>query len=408
MSASLSRLARALVLVAGLGAMAAPAASAANTVGISYTDGAGLGDPVPGLPRTETVSGSSDADQLLFIKGRPAGTGDCAATPAGDVGKPLGSTSDGRIGFFSAGASVIYGSSIDAGPFRFVTGGTFAGDAGTYLYCVWFAPSETTITTPISGTVTFRPRRGDFAMSLGAAQVRPTAMQTLSITGTAEGTASIRGKIRAAGGPPCAATMAQDPGERLSFSSIATGAFSASDRFRREQPGEYLVCVWLEADGVAIAGPRSATYAVVAPPPPPRPCIVPALAPNTPLAALPAALTAAGCTVGPQRLAAHASVPRGSVIALEPAAGTRLATNAAVTVVVSDGRPCIVPRIRRGAKLSTVRAQVTAAGCTYRVVRRRDSVRRGRVAKLAAHTGARLAPRATVPIVVSKGRARRR
>jgi beta-lactam-binding protein with PASTA domain len=141
---------------------------------------------------------------------------------------------------------------------------------------------------------------------------------------------------------------------------------------------------------------------VLAPPPP---CVVPALASRTAFAEVGAQLTAAGCTVGPRRYGASRRYPRGALLRLSPRAGTALAPQAAVTVWLSSGAPCVVPRASGGLRLRPAQRKLRAAGCRFGPVRWvRSQRRRGTVVSFSPRSGARLAPRAAVTIRISRGR----
>lgn len=69
----------------------------------------------------------------------------------------------------------------------------------------------------------------------------------------------------------------------------------------------------------------------------------------------------------------------------------------------ADQRVCVVPKVRAGASLSSVRAKL--GGCTVKVVKQRSrAVRKGRVIKLSKKAGAKVPPGATVKVFVSRGR----
>ena len=111
-----------------------------------------------------------------------------------------------------------------------------------------------------------------------------------------------------------------------------------------------------------------------------------------------------GCSRGPVSAAYSTSVPRGAVISQHQAVGTLLAQGAAVGLVVSRGRrPCVVPDVRR-MTLRAAKARLVASSCAAgRVSKRYSSVRSGRVVAQRPRPGARLAPRAKVDLVVSRG-----
>ncbi len=70
-------------------------------------------------------------------------------------------------------------------------------------------------------------------------------------------------------------------------------------------------------------------------------------------------------------------------------------------------RQCVVPRVKRGSKLSVAKRKLRRASCGAKVVRVRSAVQRGRVVKLAPRAGKRLKAGAKVKVHVSRGKARR-
>ncbi len=74
---------------------------------------------------------------------------------------------------------------------------------------------------------------------------------------------------------------------------------------------------------------------------------------------------------------------------------------------VGKGGGCVVPKVKRGAKLKGARAKLRRAGCKAKVVRVRSKLKPGRVVKVAPAAGKALKPGAKVEVRVSRGPARR-
>jgi beta-lactam-binding protein with PASTA domain len=132
---------------------------------------------------------------------------------------------------------------------------------------------------------------------------------------------------------------------------------------------------------------------------------VPSLAVGSPFAQVVSGLAAAHCVVGKRRYVASRRYARGTLIKLIPGAGTSLAPQAAVDVLVSSGAPCVVPVVPKGMSLSSAKRSLTAAGCTPGAVKRvRSGRRRGTVVSFNPRAGTRLSPRTVVAIQLSRGR----
>jgi hypothetical protein len=121
-------------------------------------------------------------------------------------------------------------------------------------------------------------------------------------------------------------------------------------------------------------------------PDPPPDCVVPAIAQGTSQADASAAITAAHCTVGTVSTV-RSEVVRGGTVSHSPAAGTVLPNASPVDLTLSAGR-CVVPRVRRGSRLRTVRTALIARGCQLGTVRRMRSLTlMGRVVSAAQPAG---------------------
>ncbi len=142
-------------------------------------------------------------------------------------------------------------------------------------------------------------------------------------------------------------------------------------------------------------------------PPTPAPVTVPDLA-GLSQGAASAALQSAGLAVGAVTRQSSATVPAGTVIGQNPAAGASVASGSAVNLVVSSGPPTappvIVPNVV-GLSESAATAALTGAGLTLGAVTRQASatVPAGSVIGQNPAAGASVARSAPVDLVVSSG-----
>jgi hypothetical protein len=167
------------------------------------------------------------------------------------------------------------------------------------------------------------------------------------------------------------------------------------------------VTIQAVSSGAAYLPGNSSTEIVTVPkpPPPPPPCVVPAFHRGATLASVEQKLRATSCSVGAIRYTASTTVRRGGVIGLSPGTGTKMAAGAAVSIVVSAGRPCVVPVVRAGATLSHAEHLLAAADCRAVVVHAHSRhVRRGHVVGLGSRAHTRLFPLSRVRVVISAGR----
>ena len=117
------------------------------------------------------------------------------------------------------------------------------------------------------------------------------------------------------------------------------------------------------------------------------------------------AISGAGLTAGPITTASSATVPAGSVITQNPAAGTSVATSSAVAIVVSTGPPVVsVPSVV-GLAQATAQSTITAAGLTVGAITTANSatVPAGAVISQNPTGGTPVAPLTAVALVVSSG-----
>ena len=376
-------------------ALTAASAARADSASITFTDAAGTSDPAVDLGRTMTVTGNTTVGKYLYVLVRPAGGAPCAPSASSDAG-----TTSYYGSFYGDN---INGSSVNGNFTRRLTG-TW-NTPGSFMFCIWLASSSSAPATPITQVVTFRRPTG--TISATVSPIAPLADQTatVTITGSSEAIKYVYATIRPAGGAPCATSYSADSGRGLVSGTRVNGAFSVAATTSQSTPGDYLICLWLadsSSDGAPVAGPQPATFTVTAPP---RPCVVPALPQFTPLASYLAALSAANCVAGSQRYTSSRTSPRGTVIKATPSPGTTLAPSAAVALLISSGKPCVVPFVRRGARLKGAKAKLRAAGCTPGKVRKvRSARRRDTVVGFTPKSGTRLSPRAVVGIRISRGR----
>jgi hypothetical protein len=139
----------------------------------------------------------------------------------------------------------------------------------------------------------------------------------------------------------------------------------------------------------------------------PARCVVPQLAASTPLRAAESAVLHAHCSVRSVRHVANVSVPRGDVIKLRPAPNSHLKNGAAVTLTVSTGPPCVIPRVR-GMSLRAAQRLLKRGNCrvgrVLRVYSRTVGARR--VVKLQFPAADHLPSRRRVTVDISRGRRR--
>lgn len=365
----------------------------ADSASLAFLDAAGNPDPVVDVGRTARLTLNSSTPKRVFFKNRPAGGAPCAPSASSDTG------SESFNGVWDG--STFNGSNVN-GDLTIDKSGRW-GTPGTFQFCIWLADSFSQSVTPFTQQVTFRRPTGAISgvVTPGAPLVGQSV--TLAVTGSSEAPKRAYATVRAAGAA-CAPSPSADPGTGVLDGEAVNGAFSFTRTFTNATPGPKVVCLWLtgSSSDTAPVATQTAAFTVTAPPPP---CVVPALAGGTPLANVQPALATAACAMGAVDYVPSTKFARGTLVRLTPVSGTSLPNGAAVNVTVSDGKPCRVPSVRRGQRLSTVRSRIVAAGCTVGTVRRSASrTRRGRVVRVSPRSGTRLAPRARVGITVSRGR----
>jgi hypothetical protein len=236
--------ATALALLVGAGS-----AAAADSAAISVTAANGASDPVAYIARVFTITGTAAAGDNLYMKHRPAGGAPCAPTAYSDPGRL-------STGFYGPAAGGSFGVQH-----------VWTWDApGAWMFCIWLAPSETTIATPITQTVLFRTPTGQIASSIKPATPRVGQRAEVRITGASEAPRRIWVKVRPASAGPCAASYDLDPGQSLVDGWDADGDFDVSRYLTQATIGQYVICDWLGGnsfDALPVAGPTARVFNVI-------------------------------------------------------------------------------------------------------------------------------------------------
>ena len=257
-------------------------------------------------------------------------------------------------------------------------------------------------------------------------------------------------KYRRTGGAPCAGSAEADAGETLTGSWYGSedvnGDFSNTKALTwSDPPGAYLFCIWLADGENQVVTPISQVIRFRSP----TGTISATISPASPRIGRQATVTISGSSEADKQVYA---IVRGAGAPCAPTAGAdngssliygdsvngafgRRATwtpessgDYVICLWLANGeddatpiagpqpvpfrvaarrRPaCVVPRIKRGTKLRTAKSRIRRAHCRVGKVRKRrsGSVRRGRVIRTSLPRGTRLKNRASVGIVVSRGR----
>ena len=243
-------------LLAALGvvtvvALAAAGTAMADSAALTVTDSAGRPDPAAQVPRVFTITGNAAVSEYLWASYRPAGGAPCAPSPYSD----------------NASSQVVSQHAVN-GTFSFNQVLTIQS-AGTYQFCIWLTPSGSTATTPITQVFTFRSPTGTISATLNPLVPRPGQQTQVSVSGSSEAPERVYATVRAAGAP-CAPTFDSDTGSSVIDGSSVNGAFTATGTTAQQQPGSYVLCLWLassSSDAAPIAGPQAIPFTVVQPPP---------------------------------------------------------------------------------------------------------------------------------------------
>jgi hypothetical protein len=243
------------LMVAG-GLMIGAGPAFADSVTLSVTTTTGASDPVVGIGRTFTLSGSSAVPTNVFMKYRPAGGAPCASSAA---------TDSGTTAFNS-----FYGNPVN-GAFSIALAGTWRLP-GTFVFCYWLAPSDVAVATPFTQAITFRPPTGTITATVDPITPQVNQPATITVTGASEAPSFVFASIRPAGPAGCAPTYSADTGTGLLSGTPVNGAFSIPVTTTQRTAGSYVLCLWLadsSTDATPIAGPQPQPFNVVGPPPPP-------------------------------------------------------------------------------------------------------------------------------------------
>ena len=191
------------------------------------------------------------------MKYRPVGGSACAPSAASDSGNEL--DSDSGYGYYSQ---------YIEGDYRAQMAKTWR-TPGSFQFCIWLTDAEADVATPFSQVITFRRLNGTITAAVSPVVPRPGQLTTFSITGSAEAPLLAFAKVRPSGGASCAASPESDTGVSLIHGHSVEGAFGLQGATKLENPGSYLLCLWLaqsETDTAPIAA-QSQTFDVVQPPP---------------------------------------------------------------------------------------------------------------------------------------------
>lgn len=236
--------------------LASAPSALADSAQLTVTDTAGHADPVAGVARVFAVSGTAAVDEYLYIKSRPVGGAGCAPTPSSDPGRGI----NGGHDFYSVRVT---------GTFSLQAAETWDAP-GTYLFCIWLAPTSDTVTTPISQVISFRSPTGTISATVNPLIPRPGQQATVTVTGASEAPEYVYAKVRPAGGASCAPSWESDTGDSVISGIKVNGSFSEQGTTTQQEPGSYVLCLWLAAsdtDTQPIAGPQPIPFSVVQPPP---------------------------------------------------------------------------------------------------------------------------------------------
>jgi hypothetical protein len=251
----------------------AAASALADSATISITDTTGKSDPVSGLPRTFTVSGTTSTPKNVYIKIRNPGPTPCAPTANTDSGdwwdgyatgwdRDRGDDANGNFSF-----SDVYATSLQ----------------GTYMFCIWLASSADQSVTAITQMITFRAPTGTISATINPITPVPGQPYSVAINGVSEAPENVYALIRPAGAP-CSLTYDADTQISTSdyslFGSYSRNTVNGNYTLNASMDGDdvtagsYVLCLWLadsSSDTTPVAGPQPIPFTVASPPPPPQP-----------------------------------------------------------------------------------------------------------------------------------------
>lgn len=231
-----------------LGTMAGVAR--ADSVTINVLDTAGRQDPVTGVPRTYTVSGTTSSRSNVYIKYRAPGPTPCAATASADSGSYWNDYDDdffssddrGRDANGSFSFSNVYSETLN----------------GPQMFCIWVASDSDASVTPTTQMIDFRNPVGTIGATLTPARLNPGEQTAVSIGGVSEAPETVYATVRPLTAP-CAATYDADReqvGDTSSFGdsdtvgslvdgSSVNGNYSIPETVSESNAGDYVLCLYL-------------------------------------------------------------------------------------------------------------------------------------------------------------------
>jgi hypothetical protein len=322
--------------------------------------------------------------------------------------KPTGGEGCGANAQADHGASVISELvSSASNPVHSSQNWTFQ-TAGNYKVCAWVTTSAEEVLA--FAETTFAARIPRLALSISVpAGVQPQQAFQVSTTAQAETERQVWEYVMPNTGAGCpanaaAARNASGESQILGYWNVTGGPFTETKNESLGSPGSYLFCAYFEYPNTESPPELSATAQTNVLPPPP-PCVVPAFHLGASLARVEQSIVAASCSVGKINYSASSSIGRGRVLALSPRTGTKLGPRAPVSIVVSAGKPCVVPAVHAGSTVGHVKHLLAAADCRAVIAHAHSRhVKRGRVIGLGSGAHSRLFPLSRVRVVVSVGR----
>jgi len=379
-------------------------AAASVVLALSCTASA-LAAPTIELTRGSAEPVESIATQLGAVLGNSGGSYFAMHV------KPTGGAGCGANASADSGEDVFGGGFISSSsnPVTETRNWTFQ-TAGSYKVCAWVTKDSSGVEVEAFAEASFVVRTPHLALSISApASVLPSQTFQVATTAQAETERQVWEFVmpNTGGGCPAnadAASRASGALEILGYWNVIGGPLTETKNQSLTTPGSYLVCAYFQYPNRESAPELSASAQTSVVPPPP-PCVVPGFHRGASLASVERSIVAASCSVGKIDYSASSSVGRGGVLALSPGTGTKLGPGAAVSIVVSAGRECVVPSVRPGATVGHVKHLLAAADCGAAIVHAHSRrVHRGRVIGLGSRAHSRLFPLSKVRIVVSAGR----
>jgi hypothetical protein len=322
--------------------------------------------------------------------------------------KPTGGEGCGANAQADRGAPVINEFvSSETNPVHSSQNWTFQA-AGTYKVCAWVTTGPEEVQASAETTFTVRPPHLTLSISVPTS-VQPQQTFQVATTAQAETERQVWEYVMPNTGAVCpanaaAAAAASGESQILGYWNVTGGPFTETRNQSLSSPGSYLFCAYFEYPNTGSPPELSASAQTSVIPPPP-PCVVPRFHVGTSLAIVERSIVAASCSLGKVSYSGSSSVGRGGVLSLRPGTGTKLGPGAAVSIIVSAGRPCVVPPVKTGSDLRHVERLLAAANCRALVVHAHSRhVRRGRVVGLGSRARSRLFPLSRVRVLVSAGR----